>query len=280
MKKIKFGILVPNFNGATFIDNTLSQLKNGFPGLEIVVVDDASTDNSLEVLSALNFKILNRKKNGGYAAAVNTGLKYFKSKKYNYVLVANSDIKLKKIDCSKILNALHIFIMTPKVGILGFVENNFDIKYNEDIPGFLFVLNLHVLNQIGYFDESFYMYGEEQDFFIRAQNANFSIRQTGIHISHIGEMSQSNKIRNSWFAIRNSIYLEIRNFSILKVLRKIVLLCLIINRLYKPVTIDHSIERVRRPGILIGNVLLFGALVWNIFNYSFVLVSNVKSKFR
>ena len=279
MKKIKFGILVPNFNGATFIVNTLSQLKKGFPGLEIVVVDDASTDNSLEVLSALNIKVLNRKKNGGYAAAVNTGLKYFQSKKYNYVLIANVDIKLKKIDCSKIFNALHNFMTKPKVGVLGFVENNFDVKFNEDIPGFLFVLNLQVLNEIGYLDESFHIYGEEQDFFIRAQKANFSIIQTGIHISHIGE-SQSIRIRNSWLAIRNSIYLEIKNYSILKVLRKFFVLFLIINRLYNPVNIDYSLERVRRPGILIGNVLLIAACIWNIFNYVFILVSNVKSKFR
>ena len=280
MKINRFGILVPNYNGAAFIGDTLLKLMEGFPESKIVVVDDYSTDESLTVLKELKIFVIKREKNGGYAASVNSGLRYFQSHGYRYVLIANSDINIKKADCAAIHKSIIQFSNDSMWGVLGFVENNDEAKFNEKISGFLFLLNLNVLDSIGYFDEKFYMYGEEQDFFRRVISAGFMIYQTGIHVDHVGEMSPNSKLRNSWYAIRNSIYIEAKTLSIIKVFLKLAALFAIINRVYTPKKIDFSLKRIRRPGILIGNFFLISAVIWNSFNLFLLMVSHVKSKFR
>ena len=44
-------IVVPNFNGGATIEATLvSLIEQNYPGLEILVADGGSTDNSVEVI--------------------------------------------------------------------------------------------------------------------------------------------------------------------------------------------------------------------------------------
>jgi GT2 family glycosyltransferase len=278
LQKNKLGILVPNYNGASFIDETIDSLKKCFPKAKLIIVDDCSTDDSLKVLNELNVFVIKRERNGGFGAAVNSGLKYFQSKGYRNILIANSDIKLKKSDSILIISAINQFSNNSKMAVMGFVENNNEVMFNEELPGFLFVLKLNILDTVGYFDEKFYMYGEEQDFFRRVKSAGFNLFQSGIHVEHTGEMSGSNRFINSWYAIRNSIYLEVKTFSIMKVFYKITSLFFIINKFYSPKKIDLSIIRLRRQGILIGNIFLITAIIWNFYNLFFMLIFHVKSK--
>lgn len=71
------GIVITNYNHAEYlrgaVDSALAQTR---PADEILVVDDASTDTSSEVLNALpgTVRVLRREENGGVVAARNTGL--------------------------------------------------------------------------------------------------------------------------------------------------------------------------------------------------------------
>lgn len=78
-------VVIPCFNEAESITETLKSITaSDYPKgkLEIIVVDDASTDNSLEVARAFNspmVKVLHKKVNGGSkAAAFNYGFKHAK----------------------------------------------------------------------------------------------------------------------------------------------------------------------------------------------------------
>lgn len=52
MDKIKVSVIVPVFNGAQYIGSTLGSIINqDFDGFEIIVVDDGSTDESLEIIN-------------------------------------------------------------------------------------------------------------------------------------------------------------------------------------------------------------------------------------
>jgi glycosyltransferase involved in cell wall biosynthesis len=57
MEKIKFSICIPNYNYGHLIDKTIqSVLNQSYKNLEIIVCDNASTDNSLEVIKSFSDK--------------------------------------------------------------------------------------------------------------------------------------------------------------------------------------------------------------------------------
>ena len=82
MKKPLVSVIVPTYNGEKFISQTLeSIISQDYENLEIVVVDDVSTDNTVEAVqkilesSGRKFQLIKRSVNGHQSAARNTGLK-------------------------------------------------------------------------------------------------------------------------------------------------------------------------------------------------------------
>jgi glycosyltransferase involved in cell wall biosynthesis len=71
MPDLKFSILIPTYNGAEFIGETLrSILSQSFQNFEIIIQDDTSTDNTIEVINSFNeprIKIFQNEKNLGYS---------------------------------------------------------------------------------------------------------------------------------------------------------------------------------------------------------------------
>lgn len=268
---MKACVIIPNYNGSAFIESTALAFFSGFPGLKVFVVDDCSTDDSVKVLEKLPVELVLRKSNGGFAAAVNSGLKVAVSNNYDIALVANSDLVVDDTKCREIIEQLTYF-NDKTVAVVGFVESNpnvatVEIPQGPDISGFLFALRLRILEKVGYFDEIFFMYGEEQDYFRRVSDNQLSIIQSGVTVNHRAEGSGASRYRNSWLAIRNSLLLEAKRNSLKYFIKKVAILFFLINHLYKPKNTNcPSIRRVQRPGILIGNCMLIWAILWNIFN--------------
>ena len=70
-------IILSTFNEKLSIEFTISELIKYLPGVEIIVVDDNSPDDTLEVLKKINYenlKIFSRKKTKGLASAFLLGL--------------------------------------------------------------------------------------------------------------------------------------------------------------------------------------------------------------
>jgi glycosyltransferase involved in cell wall biosynthesis len=72
---LTYSAIIPAFNAAPFVHNAIeSILAQTTPPLEILVVDDGSSDNTGEVVRKYPIKYIYRK-NGGLSAARNTGAK-------------------------------------------------------------------------------------------------------------------------------------------------------------------------------------------------------------
>ena len=267
----KILILIPNYKGGAFIRDTIMPLKQGIANATVLVVDDASPDDPKSYLDGLADHCIYKSSNGGYAATVNIGLKYFlDNEEYDLVMVTNSDIKVDVTKAQSIADAILKNMEDREVGVLGFLEgsdSNAEFYESINISGFLFILTRAVVEKVGLLDEGFYMYGEEQDYFLRVRDANYKLVQSRVVVEHEAEGSGTSGLKNSWFAIRNSLLLEFKTKKIKNIVRKIAALCALVNRLYKPQnTNDPSYIRVTRPGFFVGNILLVGAILWNLWN--------------
>ncbi len=85
-------ILMPIYNGERFLKEAIDSLLNQtFRDFEIVIVNDASTDNSLKLVKSYKDKrirLINHKRNLGFIGALNSGLENIKTK---YVACMNQD---------------------------------------------------------------------------------------------------------------------------------------------------------------------------------------------
>jgi len=118
MRKVRLSVIVVNRNSGYFLYNyLLSLIKNSCTSLvEYIVVDNASTDNSLDLISQLvsiyNVKVIKLNTNRGYVNAANVGFEHAHG---DLIIVSNEDlIMLTKCWDTKIMD---LFDRFPKIGI-------------------------------------------------------------------------------------------------------------------------------------------------------------------
>jgi len=97
-------IIIVNFNGKEFLRRCLaSLLTTNYPNFEIIVVDNASTDGSLELIGKLFgsyscIKAIKNRENLGHAEGCNVGAKAAKGK---YLVFLDSDTEITTGGCIK-----------------------------------------------------------------------------------------------------------------------------------------------------------------------------------
>jgi GT2 family glycosyltransferase/glycosyltransferase involved in cell wall biosynthesis/tetratricopeptide (TPR) repeat protein len=109
-------IVIPNYNGAATVRACVESIFDTIrhPQWELIVVDDGSTDRSLELLEQIKGIKLIRQKHQGAARALNTG---FAAAGRNDVVRVHSDVAIETADW------LNCFLETleaqPKAGVVG-----------------------------------------------------------------------------------------------------------------------------------------------------------------
>lgn len=76
--KIQVTVVIPAYNGVKFIRNAIdSALAQTVPNIEVLIVDDGSTDSTVEMVEAIKDSRVRvvRQRNGGVASARNFGLR-------------------------------------------------------------------------------------------------------------------------------------------------------------------------------------------------------------
>ncbi|MDC1436014.1 glycosyltransferase family 2 protein [Gammaproteobacteria bacterium] len=93
---MKCSIIIPNFNGETLLQQNLPSVINESKKFnndcEVIVVDDASSDNSVKILQAQfpSVKLVQHKINKGFAEGIHSGVA---AAKYELVFLLNSDVQ-------------------------------------------------------------------------------------------------------------------------------------------------------------------------------------------
>ncbi len=194
----KVSIIVLNWNGKKFLKNCLDSLKElTYPNLEIIVVDNYSTDGSQEFVKKNypEFTLLENKKNYGFAKGNNIG---FHASSGKYLLFLNNDTvvnsnfleslvedcerdptigcvqpQLRLMSDKSVMDQMGSFMSF--LGFLyhyGYKKKYSDKKYGKkreifSAKGACILLPRKVLDEIGLFDEDFFIFFEETDLCFR-----------------------------------------------------------------------------------------------------------------
>lgn len=140
-KNLNFSIIIPNYNGAEFLFDCLFSLYKSIKGcsgnFEIIIIDNASTDESLNVAksfftqypsSKMGGKIISQKSNLGFAAAINLGID---QAKYEYIVICNNDLTVEKNWFQLISQAIQTNKNKKVVTFFGTVLNKDGTKYES-----------------------------------------------------------------------------------------------------------------------------------------------------
>ncbi|MBI2085085.1 MAG: glycosyltransferase [Candidatus Aenigmarchaeota archaeon] len=139
MNSKKVSIIVPTYNRSGDIKKAVESLMEiDYPDYEIIVVDDASKDNTSEVLKKFGNKIrlIVRKKNGGPAAARNDGIRAAKGR---FIAFTDSDCTVSRNWIKTLVKFLNTFKLPDNVaGVCGTIyppkDANFLMKLIYFMP--------------------------------------------------------------------------------------------------------------------------------------------------
>lgn len=99
-------IVVPVYNEAESIAGVIGEILGEGLGLDIVVVNDGSSDRTWEALRRLPVHALSHPINLGYGAAVQTGMLYAVRKEYDFLVLMDGDGQHTPAEVRKLLAGL------------------------------------------------------------------------------------------------------------------------------------------------------------------------------
>ena len=179
-------IVIVTLRSEKVIDRCISSINKNLPIIVVENSDNLKFKNYLEN-NYKNVQCILSKKNLGTGAGYNIGIKFSKT---DYVYAINPDITLeanaldeiflasKKLDDFSILSPISSDVHFPNYRIIkeekNYEEKNlpFKVKY---VDGFSMLLNKNKFENNNYFDESFFMYWENNDICIRVINDGGSV---------------------------------------------------------------------------------------------------------
>lgn len=245
-------IAITNWNGKKYcLDCLKSILLSSYPPklLEVILVDNASTDGSVEAVKERFpwVKILKQTKNLGFSAGINEG---FKKATGKYILVLNNDVVLEKDYVKELVEVAekseNIGIVGGKVysfsksrqlqSLWGWIDRKlmhvihppgtgeidrgqFDKNTEVDYVPFLCLIRKKVLQKVGYLDERYFSTYEDTDLMIRVKDAGYKIIFCPkAVIKHKGAVAfGSGSPRLTYYLQRNSLLIrdKFNSFSLL-----------------------------------------------------------------
>ncbi len=243
-RAVLVSIVIPNFNGGQMLENCLKSIKaQEYDNLEIIVVDDASSDGSEEIAKADPSVILMKnEKNSGFAYSVNRGIEAAKNP---FIILLNNDVVLEEGFISCLVEAIRqdpkIFSVTSKMirykepellddtgdffNVFGWGWKRGDGMPVRDFkkPGEVFsacagaaIYRSDIFDEIGLFDEEHFAYLEDIDVGWRAMIFGYTnAYEPKARCLHIGSATTAQGERHSDFKVRisarNNIYLLYKN---------------------------------------------------------------------
>jgi GT2 family glycosyltransferase len=240
MDEPRVSVVIPTFNRADLVLECLASLERQQVPMEIIVVDDGSTDGTGEQITAAHprVRVPRLERNSGFAIATNTGIRAARAE---WVLLLNNDVTLAEDCIARMLAAAareHADMVAPLIlwrdspeqiysrgdrvrrngrpGAIGFRESLRAGISSEEPFGVSAACGLYhrrVFDTVGLLAEDFVAYFEDADLCFRARLAGLRAAVAGDAVAwHIGSASIAG---NTWWrsaqCYRNHALLVLRN---------------------------------------------------------------------
>lgn len=241
---MKISVAILNYNGKSWLDKFLKTVVDKSPEAEVIVIDNASTDDSVNYLKS-NFpqiRLIQNESNSGFAGGYNEGLRHIES---DYYILLNSDIEITDNWIMPVINSIeadtNIVAGQPKVlaynekekfehaGAAGgfidqlgypfcrgriFTETEDDLgQYDTTTKvfwatGACLFIKADKYWEIGGLDDAYFAHMEEIDMCWRLQNKGYEIIcEPSSKVYHVGggTLDYRNP-RKTYLNFRNSLY--------------------------------------------------------------------------
>jgi len=198
-------IIIVTFNSSGIIEQCLGYL-NAIK-YNVVVVDNSSADNTCQIVTSKfpQVKLIQSGGNLGYGRANNIGLRQAET---DFALILNPDAFIFEEDIEKSLDLLKnnpkIALASPIIlknqecrqEISGAINSYTETKF---IVGGVLFMRLEVFRKIGFFDEEFFMFAEDNE--ISDRSVKNGYKNVTINIAkafHCGGGSSTKNLRNTY----------------------------------------------------------------------------------
>ena len=103
MRDNSVAIVIPAFNESKTITDVICKVQ--IYG-NVIIVDDGSTDSTIDTVKTTSATIISHKKNLGYEAALSTGFEYAFNNGYSYIVTTDADGELDSLAIPEVLKIL------------------------------------------------------------------------------------------------------------------------------------------------------------------------------
>lgn len=237
-----FSIVIPHWNGKQHLQTCLDSLRRQtYPALEILLVDNASTDGSQDYVRA-NYpevKIIQLDKNYGFTGGCNGG---FKAAQGEYIALLNNDTEVEPTWAAELVRAFeqhneigfvaskmrlfdqrdHLHAAGDFYGVDGWPGNRGAWQKDEgqfDRESYVFsacagssAYRRRMLDEIGLLDDSFFFSMEDIDLAWRAQLTGWRCLFVPSAVVYHKVSATGGGTTSSFYDGRNSIYVLIKDF--------------------------------------------------------------------
>ena len=241
-------IIITNRNGKKYIVKCMeSVLDTDYPNFEIILVDNASTDGSIELVKETfadhRIKIIRNETDRDFVGANNIGIS---NSSGDYLVLLSNDTQVKKDWLNEIVS---IFEKDNSVGVIQIKLLKLDDKSKIDTCGHYFTifgfpyeigvgqidngrydhiyelfgargaalpLRRKLLDKIGYLDEDYIIYGEDTDLSWRCWLSGFKVAlapKAIVYHKGGGTLNKSSLYRVFYHGTKNNIRTLIKNLS-------------------------------------------------------------------
>jgi GT2 family glycosyltransferase len=244
----KVAIVIVNWNKKSDVLTLLDSLRDlNYPDYDIIVVDNASTDGSVEAIRERfpDIELIVNKENLGGTGGFNTGMRCAIQKgTYKYIWLLDNDVRIQTNTLTELVTVMEndekigiagsriiepdtditvecgSYLRKDTIGVIPYLRNAKKI-YDYDVVDVDYVavcsalVRMSILKHVGLMDERFFIFWDDMDWGMSIKKKGFRVVAVPRSIVYHPSFTERDRglLTNYYYGIRNSLLTYAKHFS-------------------------------------------------------------------